>query len=68
MKRITVMVDEDLLKNAVSLSGSKTYSSAVNEALELYVKRARARQILKLRGSGAWSGSLAEMRDDKKKK
>jgi len=49
----------------VLLSGEKTYSRAVEVALEDFVRRAKARKILELRGSGAWDGELSAMRDDR---
>jgi len=66
MKRTTLMVDEELLGEAVRLSGERTYSATVELALRELVRRVRARQILDLRGSGGWSGDLAEMRRDRK--
>ena len=59
------MLREDLLEEAVRLSGERTYSRAVERALEDFVRRVKARQILELAGSGAWEGNLAEMRDDR---
>ena len=53
-----------MLEEAVRLSGEKTYSATVQRALEDLVRRARARRILDLRGSGLWQGSLEEMRGD----
>jgi Arc/MetJ family transcription regulator len=64
MKRTNLVLDEQVLEDALRLSGLKTYSKAVELALEDFVRRARARQILSLRGSGAWEGNLAEMRRD----
>jgi Arc/MetJ family transcription regulator len=64
MKRTNLVLDERLLEEAVRLSGLKTYSKTVELALEDFVRRAKARQILSLRGSGAWQGDLAEMRRD----
>jgi len=64
MRRTNLVLDEELLEEATRLSGEKTYSRAVERALEEFVRRARARRILELRGSGAWEGSLAEMRRD----
>lgn len=58
------MVDESLLEEAVRVSGERTYSATVAKALEELVRRAHARQILELRGSGLWEGSLPEMRRD----
>lgn len=68
MKRTNLVLDEHLLKEATRVSGEKTYSAAVMRALEDFVRRAKARQILELRGSGLWEGDLAEMRRDRKRK
>ena len=65
MKRTNLVLDEDLLQEAVRVSGQKTYSATVNLALRELVRRARARRILELRGSGLWEGSLSEMRRDR---
>ncbi|MHC4472465.1 MAG: type II toxin-antitoxin system VapB family antitoxin [Planctomycetota bacterium] len=64
MKRTTLMVDADLLEEAVRLSGEPTYSAVVGRALEDLVRRIKARQILELRGSGLWEGDLRAMRGD----
>jgi Arc/MetJ family transcription regulator len=64
MKRTNLVLNEELLEEATRLSGEKTYSRAVERALEEFVCRARARRILDLRGSGAWEGDLAGMRRD----
>jgi Arc/MetJ family transcription regulator len=65
MKRTNLVLREDLLEEATRLSGEKTYSRAVERALEEYVRRAKARQILQLHGSGLWEGDLAVMREDR---
>lgn len=65
MKRTNLALDEKLLEQALRLSGEKTYSRAVERALDDFIRRAKARQILELRGSGAWEGNLAEMRADR---
>lgn len=64
MKRTNLVLDDDLLHKAVRLSGERTYSRTVERALEDFVRRAEARQILELAGSGLWQGDLAEMRRD----
>lgn len=64
MKRTNLVLDEQVLEEATRLSGEKTYSAAVERALREFIRRARARQILELRGSGAWDGELSEMRRD----
>lgn len=64
MKRTNLVLDEKVLEEATRLSGEKTYSAAVQRALEDFVRRARAQRILELRGSGLWEGDLGEMRRD----
>ena len=65
MKRTNLVLHEDLLEEALRLSGERTYSRAVERALEEFVKRRQARKILQLAGSGLWEGDLAMMRDDR---
>jgi len=64
MKRTNLVLDEELLEEAVRLSGERTYSATVSRALAEFVKRIKSRQILELGGSGLWEGDLAEMRKD----
>ena len=64
MKRTNLVLNEDLLEEATRLSGEKTYSRAVERALEDFVRRIKARRILELKGSGKWEGDLGEMRRD----
>ena len=66
MKRTNLVLDERLLEEVTRISGEKTYSAAVNRALRDFARRARARQILELAGSGLWEGDLAEMRGDRR--
>jgi Arc/MetJ family transcription regulator len=68
MKRTNLVLDEETLEEATRLSGEKTYSAAVMRALEDFVRRAKARQILELRGSGLWEGDLREMRGERRRK
>lgn len=64
MKRTNLVLPAELLEEATRLSGEKTYSKTVIRALEDYVRRIKARRILDLAGSGAWSGDLGTMRGD----
>ncbi|HVZ72001.1 MAG TPA: type II toxin-antitoxin system VapB family antitoxin [Polyangia bacterium] len=65
MKRANLVLRDDLLEEATRLSGEKTYSRAVERALDEFIRRHKARQILKLAGSGLWTGDLSEMRGDR---
>jgi Arc/MetJ family transcription regulator len=65
MKRTNLVLPEDLLEEAVRLSGERTYSRTVERALEDFVRRIKARRILELAGSGLWKGDLSDMRSDR---
>ena len=65
MKRTNLVLDEALLEEATRLSGERTYSRAVERALEDFVRRAKARRILQLSGSGLWQGDLSVVREDR---
>ena len=65
MKRTNLVLDEELLEQAIRLSGERTYSRVVARALEDFVRRIRAGKILELAGAGLWDGNLSEMRRDR---
>jgi Arc/MetJ family transcription regulator len=65
MKRTNLVLDAALLEEALRVSGERTYSHAVQRALDDFVRRARAGRILELAGSGLWEGNLSGMRDDR---
>ncbi len=65
MKRTNLVLDGQLLEEAVRLSGERTYSRAVGRALEEFVRRVKARRILDFAGSGIWEGDLSVMRRDR---
>lgn len=64
MKRTNLVLDEEVLEEAVRVSGERTYSAAVDRALRDFVQRAKARTIFSLKGSGLWSGDLSVARED----
>ena len=65
MKRTILVLDAQLLEETLKVSQERTYSRAVERAMEDFVRRAKARQILTLAGSGAWEGDLAVVREDR---
>src|SRR5688500_2932765 len=62
MKRTRLLLDERLLEEARRLSGERTYSAVEEQALEAYVRRARASRIFELGGTNRWEGGLGQMR------
>ena len=65
MKRTNLVLDEQLLEDTLKASGARTYSAAVEMAMQAFVRRARARTILSLQGSGLWQGDLSAVREDR---
>jgi hypothetical protein len=64
MKRTNVVLDDELLEEAVRVSGERTYARTIERALEEMIQRHKARGIAQLAGAGLWTGSLSEMRGD----
>lgn len=55
-------LDEDLLDDALRLSGESDRGAVINEALRLYVRIRRQQGINELRGKVRWEGDLDELR------
>lgn len=64
MKRTNLVLDEHLLAEATRVLGARTYSAAVNTALEEVIRIRRIQTLPDYLGSGIWSGSLSAMRED----
>ena len=63
--RTNVVIDDDLMKSALKVSGVKTKKDAIEEGLKLLVQVRGRKEIRKFRGKLKWSGNLDEMRSDK---
>ena len=62
--RTNIVIDDDLMNAALSVSGLKTKKDVVEEALRLLVRRGEQQKVRALRGKLKWEGNLAEMRGD----
>ena len=62
--RTNIVVDDNLMEEALKLSDIKTKKGVVEEALKLLVQVKRQEAIRKLRGKLNWEGNLSEMRFD----
>lgn len=60
--RTNIVINEDLMAQAISLSGLKTKKAVVDEALKLYVQLLHQKALLNLRGKLQWEGNLDESR------
>ncbi len=63
--RTNVIIDDDLMKSALKLTGLKTKKDTIEEGLKLLVQRSRQSRVKDFRGKLKWSGNLNEMRTDK---
>jgi Arc/MetJ family transcription regulator len=63
--RTNVVLDDDLVKSALSLSGLKTKKKAIEEGLKLLIQVNRQKKIKDFRGKLKWTGNLNKMRADK---
>jgi Arc/MetJ family transcription regulator len=64
--RTNVVLDDELIKFALKLSGLKTKRKAIEEELKLLIDVHRQRRIKGFRGKLRWAGNLNEMRRDKR--
>ncbi|HEX6981237.1 MAG TPA: type II toxin-antitoxin system VapB family antitoxin [Balneolaceae bacterium] len=62
--RTNVVIDDDLMDEALKVSHLKTKKDAVEEGLKLLVQRKKQENIKNLRGKLHWKGDLEEMRTD----
>jgi len=62
--RITIVIDDELISEAMELSGAATKRKAVEDGLRLLVRLRRQERIRRARGRLQWTGNLDEMRRD----
>jgi len=63
--RTNIVIDDELLKRALELSGLKTKRAVVEDALRLYVELKEQAEIGALFGQLHWEGDLNVMREDR---
>jgi len=64
--RTNIVIDDDLMEEALKASRLKTKKDAVEEGLKLLVQRKKQENIKDLRGKLHWKGDLENMRADDK--
>jgi Arc/MetJ family transcription regulator len=62
--RTNIVIDDELMKQAMRASGAATKREAVETALRLLVGLKRQERIRRLRGKLKWEGDLDTMRRD----
>ena len=64
MMRTNIVIDDNLMQQAMRASGAATKREAVETALRLLVELKRQERIRRLRGKLKWEGDLETMRRD----
>ncbi|MDE0126143.1 MAG: type II toxin-antitoxin system VapB family antitoxin [Bryobacterales bacterium] len=64
MKRTSLVLDEEILEEAVRVLGVRTYSATVNLALKEVLRMRRIQGLADHIGKVEWLGDLSEMRED----
>jgi len=62
--RTNIVVDDNLMAEAIKLTNIKTKKGVVDQALKLLVQVKKQESIRKLKGKLQWKGNLSEMRVD----
>lgn len=62
--RTNIVIDDDLMDEAMALSRIKTKKAVVETGLKLLVQIKRQEQLKSLRGKIKWDGDLDAMRSD----
>ena len=63
--RTNIVIDDELMEEALKASGLPTKKDVVEQGLKLIVKQNKQQSIRKLRGKLQWEGNLNEMRGKK---
>ncbi|MEZ4683127.1 MAG: type II toxin-antitoxin system VapB family antitoxin [Caldilineaceae bacterium] len=60
--RTNIVIDDELMAEAMRVTGINTKREVVEEALRVLVRTTQQKNILALRGKIQWEGNLNEMR------
>ena len=60
--RTNIVINDDLMREAIELTGLRTKKGVVEEALKLLIRMRRQISLRKLRGKLTWTGDLEQMR------
>jgi len=60
--RTNIVIDDQLMDQAINLSGLETKKAEVEQALKLYIQLLQQDALRELRGKLRWEGDLDQMR------
>lgn len=62
--RTNIVIDDELMREALRLTGLKTKREAVESGLRTLIRLRRQEEVRRFRGKLAWKGDLGAMRTD----
>lgn len=62
--RTNIVIDDQLMNDAMRVAGTKTKRETVEEGLRLLIRLRRQERIRQVRGKLHWEGDLEKMRRD----
>jgi len=62
--RTNIVIDDDLMANALKMTGLRTKREAVELGLKTLIRLKQQERIRQFRGSLSWQGDLDDMRSD----
>ena len=63
--RTNIVIDDNLMNEAIKIYGNKSKKETVEEALKLLIAQGNQSKVRKYRGKINWTGDLEKMRIDK---
>ncbi len=63
--RTNVVIDDDLMAEALKVSGLKTKRAVIEAGLQMLVKLKRQEAVKSLRGKLQWEGDLNSLRENR---
>jgi len=63
--RTNIVIDDELMANALKLTGLRTKREAVELGLKTLIKLKKQEKIRQFRGKLPWQGNLEEMRTER---
>ena len=62
--RTNIVIDDELMANALKMTGLRTKREAVELGLKTLIKLKKQEQIRQFKGKLSWQGDLDELRSD----
>ena len=65
MHRTNILLNEELVKTAMQVTGLETRKALVDYALQELIRHYQQKKLLELKGKVKWKGNLKKMRESR---